>query len=82
MISNSILDRFFLEIYHVLRNVDRNVMEVWQQINEVPVLSKLSNQIKLEDFLHDFHFINIQDGNYMKNHYISINKIQYKNFTS
>ncbi|MFX1384048.1 MAG: NERD domain-containing protein, partial [Promethearchaeota archaeon] len=77
MHSPQIIERFFLEVYHILKNVDRNVMDVWQQINEIPVLCKISNKIDLDHFLHEFNFIEIEDGNYTKNFYVSINKIQY-----
>ena len=77
MISQSLIQKLFTDIYRVLKDVDRNTLEVWQEINQIPVLKKISNQIELENFLDNFTFMTIEDGNYKKKHYVSIQKIQY-----
>ena len=75
--SSTLIKRFFLEIYQTLRNVDRNMTEVWQEISEITSLKGFDNNYGLIEFLSYFNFINIEDGNYLKNHYISIDKIKF-----
>ncbi len=70
--SKSSVKLFFHEILKILRNTDKNVVEVWQELSEIEFLKRLS-KFELYDFLMNFDFIDITKGNYIN--YVSINKI-------
>lgn len=66
------LNQLFNEIYHILRETDTNVTEIWWEISQIPFLNQFSN-FELGDFLMNFNFISLQKGNYQD--YVVINKI-------
>jgi len=66
------LRQFYTKIYHILRETDTNLNEIWCEISEIPLLSKLNNS-KLRDFLSNFNFILLRKGNFQ--YYVVINKI-------
>ncbi len=66
------LRQFYTDIYHILRETDTNVFEIWWEPSEIPFLIQF-NQSELRDFLGNFNFIFIKKGNYQN--YVVINKI-------
>jgi len=66
------LKQLFNEIYHILRETNTNVTEIWWEISQIPFLNQFSN-FELRDFLMNFNFISLQKGNYQD--YVVINKI-------
>ena len=66
------LRQFYTEIYHILRETDTNIFEIWWEPSEIPFLIQF-NQSELRDFLENFNFIIIKKGNYRN--YVVINKI-------
>ncbi len=70
--SESSLNLFFTEIYHILRETDTNLLEIWCEISKLPFLARFKYS-KLREFLNNFEFISIKKGNYID--YIVINKI-------
>ncbi|MFX1525151.1 MAG: hypothetical protein ACFFCC_16715 [Promethearchaeota archaeon] len=72
--SYSSLHQFFSEIYHILREVDKNLVEIWCEIPNIPFIKNFS-KYDLLDFIEKFKFISIKKGNYI--HYIVINKVSF-----
>ena len=70
--TESSLKRFFNEIYHILRETDTNLIEIWCELSKLSRLAKMNNS-ELKEFLSNFRFISIKKGNYIN--YIVINKI-------
>ncbi|MFW9823897.1 MAG: NERD domain-containing protein [Candidatus Thorarchaeota archaeon] len=68
----SSLRQFFSEIYHILREADKNVTEIWCEIPKIKSIINLS-KFELLEFLEKFEFISIKKGNYIQ--YIVINKV-------
>lgn len=74
LFSLSFIKRFFHEIYRILRDIDKEVSEVWYEISEINLLRKF-NKYELSEFLDNFDFIEKKRGNYTV--FISINKIKF-----
>ncbi|MFX1301969.1 MAG: hypothetical protein ACFE9X_01295 [Promethearchaeota archaeon] len=70
--TDSLLKQFFAEIYSILKETDTNVIDIWWEVSEIPILNHF-NHFELRDFLGNFNFVSLQKGNYL--HYIVINKI-------
>ncbi len=70
--SFSSLQRFFSNIYSILQETDKKIIETWC---EIPKITSFKNFGKSEliDFLGKFEFISIKKGNYI--YYVVINKI-------
>jgi hypothetical protein len=59
-------------VYHILREADKNIIEIWCEIPKIQFLINFS-KYELLDFLEKFEFISIKKGNYIQ--YIVINKV-------
>ncbi len=70
--TESSLKQFFSEIYHILRETNTNVIDIWLEISEIHFLKQF-NDSELKNFIENFNFISLQKGNYQ--YYIIINKI-------
>ncbi|MFX1349594.1 MAG: NERD domain-containing protein [Promethearchaeota archaeon] len=70
--SEDLLKQFYTEIYHNLVETEENIVEIWYDTSEFPLLSQF-NIPKLKDFLGNINSISLQKGNYQ--YYIVINKI-------
>lgn len=70
--TESSLKQFFAEIYSILKGTDSNVINIWWEISEIPMLNNF-NHFELREFLGNFNFVSLQKGNYL--YYIVINKI-------
>ena len=57
------LRQFYTDIYHILRETDTNVFEIWWEPSKIPFLIQF-NRSELRDFLENFNFIFIKKGNY------------------
>ncbi|MHA2281471.1 MAG: hypothetical protein ACXAC5_11505 [Promethearchaeota archaeon] len=70
--SEPSLQRFFSNVYCILQETDKNIIETWC---EIPKIAFLKNFCKSEliDFLGKFEFISVKKGNYI--YYVVINKI-------
>ena len=76
--SPLIIKRLFSEIYGILRNTERNVNEIWQDISEIKFLKRFQdNEYEIYEFIGQFDFLSIEDGNYSKRKYIAIDKIKF-----
>ncbi len=71
----SSIKHFFYDIYKILKETDKDVVEVWSEVSEFVGLEQL-NKYELTDFLNNFEFLTQEKGNYNKE-YIAINKIQF-----
>ena len=72
LLTESSLQQFFNEIYHILRETDTNLTEVWCELSKLSHLLKLNNS-EIKEFFSNFNFISLKKGNYIN--YIVINKI-------
>ncbi len=70
--SYSSLQRFFSNIYCLLQETDKNIIETWCEIPKITFLKNF-NKFELIDFLGMFEFISVKKGNYI--YYVVINKI-------
>ena len=70
--SHSSLQRFFSDIYCVLQETDKIIIEAWYEIRQINFLENFSKP-ELIDFLGKFEFISVKKGNYIN--YVVINKI-------
>jgi hypothetical protein len=70
--SYSSLQRFFSNIYCILQETDKKIVETWCEIPKITFLKNFSKS-ELIDFLGKFEFISVKKGNYI--YYIVINKI-------
>ena len=70
--SFSSLRRFFSNIYCILQETDKNIVETWWEIPKITFLKNFGKS-ELLDFLGKFEFISIKKGNYI--YYVVINKI-------
>ncbi len=70
--TESSLKQFFSEIYHILRETDSNVIEIWLELSKISFLDQFSES-KIKNFIGNFNFISLQKGNYQI--YLVINKI-------
>jgi hypothetical protein len=66
------IEAFFLEIYNLLYEIDRNVIEAWFEISKISYFKDYS-ETQICCFLDDIESVSIQKGNYMN--YIAVNKI-------
>ena len=71
-LSESSLQRFFTEIFLILRETDPKLTEVWCERSKISFLEKLTKS-ELIEYLAKFEFISLEKGNYID--YIVINKI-------
>ena len=69
------IKHFFYDIYKILKETDKDVVEVWSEVSEFVGLEQL-NKYELTDFLNNFEFLTQEKGNYNKE-YIAINKIKF-----
>ncbi|MFW9879703.1 MAG: hypothetical protein ACFFG0_42050 [Candidatus Thorarchaeota archaeon] len=72
LFSDSSLQNFFTEIYHILREADSKVNEIWCEISKISFFQGLG-KTDMYEFLESFEFISIKKGNYIQ--YIAIDKI-------
>ncbi|UCD02290.1 MAG: hypothetical protein JSV23_04560 [Promethearchaeota archaeon] len=72
--SESSLKQFYSEIYHILKETDANVIEIWSEISKIPFLNQF-NFTTLRNFLGNFKFVSLRKENY--HHYVVINKISF-----
>ena len=70
----SFIKKFFIEIYQILKESNRNVNIVWSEIDHINFFKKF-DKYQLRDFIDHFNFISIRKGNYIN--YLAINKIQF-----
>ncbi|MBN1800052.1 MAG: hypothetical protein JW891_01010 [Candidatus Lokiarchaeota archaeon] len=79
LLGNAAIDikSFFFEIFQILSRQDRSITEVWIEVSNLEFLKEFKKFSQVRDFLYDFNFIKIKDGNYVKNAYIVIDKIQF-----
>jgi len=71
----SSIKHFFYNIYKILKEKDKDVVEVWSEVSDIAVLEHL-DKYKLTDFLSNFEFLIREKGNYNKD-YIAIDKIKF-----
>jgi hypothetical protein len=71
----SSIKHFFYDIYKILKETDKDVVEVWSEVSDFAGLEQL-DKYALTDFLNNFEFLTREKGNYKKD-YISINKIKF-----
>ncbi|MHA1526636.1 MAG: hypothetical protein ACTSQD_06360 [Promethearchaeota archaeon] len=69
------IKHFFYDIYKILKETDKDVVEVWSEVSEFVGFEQL-NKYELTDFLNNFEFLTQEKGNYNKE-YIAINKIKF-----
>ncbi len=74
VLNDTILKRFFTEIFQVLRETDTNVIEIWIEFSKLSFLASFS-KIEVKEFIQNFKFMTIRKGNYVS--YIVINKISF-----
>ncbi|MFX1568507.1 MAG: hypothetical protein ACFFCV_09075 [Promethearchaeota archaeon] len=72
--TTSLIKKFFIEIYQILKESNQNVNVVWSEIGQINFFKKF-NKYQLRDFIEHFNFISIKKGNYIN--YLAINKIQF-----
>ncbi|MFX0029649.1 MAG: NERD domain-containing protein [Candidatus Hermodarchaeota archaeon] len=70
--TESSIQRFFTEIYHILRETDSNINEIWCEFSKISFFKDFRGA-ELNNFLEHFEFISIKKGNYIS--YIVIDKI-------
>lgn len=70
--TDSSLKHFFKEIYHILRDSDPKLTEIWCEIPKISFFEGMKNT-ELANFLENFDFISLKKGNYI--FYIVIEKI-------
>ena len=66
------LKKFFSEIYWILKDTDKKVLEIWYETSEIRFFRKF-NKSELREFIDKFEFITIKRGSYTN--FIAINKI-------
>jgi len=71
-LSETSLQRFFTEIFLILRGSDPKLIEVWCELSKIAFLEKFTKS-ELREYLVKFEFISLEKGNYID--YIVINKI-------
>lgn len=71
----SSIKHFFYDIYKILKETDKDVVEVWSEVSDFVGLEQLG-KYELTDFLNNFEFLTREKGNYNKD-YIAINKITF-----
>ncbi len=71
-LKESSLIQFFKEIYHILKETDTNLTEIWCEPSKLSHLAKFTNS-EIKEYISNFKFISLKKGNYIN--YIVINKI-------
>lgn len=71
-LTENLLKQYFIEIFHILREMDTNVIEIWLEFSKIPFLNQF-NKTELKEFIAHFNFLSLKKGNYQS--YIVINKI-------
>ncbi|MFW9829419.1 MAG: hypothetical protein ACFFEY_17730 [Candidatus Thorarchaeota archaeon] len=74
ILNDTLLKRFFTEIFQVLKETETNVIEIWVEFSKLSFFARF-NKIELKEFIQNFNFITIKKGNYVS--YIVINKISF-----
>jgi len=70
--TENLLKQFFIEIFHILREMDTSVIEIWLEFSKIPFLNQFK-KTELKEFIAQFNFLSLKKGNYQ--FYIVINKI-------
>ncbi|MFX1398677.1 MAG: NERD domain-containing protein [Promethearchaeota archaeon] len=61
----------------MLKNYEREIREVWVELTDIDFFNDLDGVSEITNFLFNFNFIKIKNGNYSKNKYVVIKKIPF-----
>ncbi|MFW9973425.1 MAG: hypothetical protein ACFFDF_24790, partial [Candidatus Odinarchaeota archaeon] len=55
-ITENSLKRFFIEIFQILRETNKNVLEIWVELSNITFLNQF-NKFDVKEFIGNFNFI-------------------------
>ena len=68
------LKKFFFEIYEIIKQTNKELIEIWFELSEIKYISQF-NQSEIREFFSYFDFITLKKGNYT--FYAVIDKIKF-----